>query len=52
MDVPWHDPMMGVFDFQGAIHHWRTFAKPVCNCNYGAAEIAYGSKIISLSFHL
>ena len=54
-DVPWHDPMMGVFDFQGAISTiGEHLLNPVCELqDTSAAEIAYGKQlVISLSFHL
>ena len=47
MDVPWHDPMMGVFDFQGAISTiGEHLLNPVCELqDTSAAEIAYGKQI-------
>merc|ERR1711871_297095 len=47
MDVPWHDPMMGVFDFQGAISTiGEHLLNPVCELqDTSAAEIAYGKQV-------
>ena len=47
MDVPWHDPMMGVFDFQGAISTiGEHLLNPVCELqDKDAAYIAYGKQV-------
>ena len=47
MDVPWHDPMMGVFDFQGAISTiGEHLLNPVCELqDKSAADIAYGKQV-------
>ena len=47
MDVPWHGPVIGVFDFQGAISTiGEHLLNPVCELqNIAAAEIAYAKQL-------
>ena len=47
MDVPWHDPIIGVFDFQGAVSTiGEHLLNPVCELQrMSAAHIAYGKQV-------